>query len=105
MAATYVPVAELDELTEMKMKVVKVAGRDVVVTLVNGQPFAFERSCPHEGGHLEEGVIYKGAVYCDDHSWAFDLETGECTQPARGPTLAIFPIEEHEGKWCVRVDA
>src|SRR4051794_30774795 len=105
MSATYVPVAELGELAELKMKVVKVAGRDVVVTLVNGQPFAFERSCPHEGGLLEQGVIHQGSVYCDDHSWAFDLETGACTWPADGPTLAVFPIEEHEGKWCVRVES
>ena len=104
MSATFVPVAELDELTESNMKVVKVAGRDVIVTLVEGKPIAFERSCPHEGGLLEQGVIYKGSIYCDDHGWAFDVETGACTQPKGGPTMAVFPIEEHEGKWCVRVD-
>jgi nitrite reductase/ring-hydroxylating ferredoxin subunit len=104
MAVTYVPVAELDELTEKNMKAVKVAGRDMVVTLLDGQPVAFDRSCPHEGWYLEKGVISGRSVYCEDHSWAFDVTTGECTQPVGGPMLALFPIEEHEGKWCVRVE-
>ena len=105
MSVTYVPVAALDELVELKMKVVKVSGRDVIVTLVDGQPIAFDRYCPHEGGYLEEGVIAHGSVYCDDHSWAFDVRTGACTQPVGGPKLGVLPIEEHDGHWCVRVES
>jgi len=104
MAVTYVPVAELDELAELKMKAVKVEGREMVVTLLNGKPVAFERNCPHEGWYLDKGAIYGGSVYCDDHNYAFDLQTGVCTQPTGGPSLALFPIEEHDGKWCVRVE-
>ena len=92
MGFRYVPVAELDELAESKMKVVKVEWRYVIVTLLDGQPIAFERNCPHEGGLLEQGVILQGSVYCDDHGWAFDVRTGACTQPSSsGPSLARFP--------------
>jgi nitrite reductase/ring-hydroxylating ferredoxin subunit len=104
MAETYVPVADLDELNELEMKVVNVAGRNIVITLMDGRPYAFDRTCPHEGWPLEKGSIHRGSIYCEDHSWAFSLETGKCVQPANGPELALFPIEEHDGKWCVRVD-
>lgn len=104
MSIEYIPVAELNELQEKSMKVVNVAGRDVIVTLLDGQPCAFDRLCPHEGGYLEEGVISGGSVYCDDHSWAFDVKTGVCTRPGGAHTLRVLPIEEHDGRWCVRID-
>jgi nitrite reductase/ring-hydroxylating ferredoxin subunit len=104
-ATTYVPVAELGELQENEMKVVKVSGRDVVLTLVGGQPFAFDRTCPHEAAPLDEGMIYRKTVICDDHGYTFDLETGECTSPKDGTMLPLFTVEEHDGKWCIRVES
>ena len=105
MPVSYVPVAELNELQENQMKVVKVNGRDVVVTLVGGKPFAFDQTCPHEAAPLDEGMIYKNTVICDDHGYTFDLETGECTSPKGGPDLPVYPVEEHDGKWCIRVQS
>ena len=105
MAVSYVPVAELNELQENQMKVVKVSNREIVLTLIEGKPYAFDRTCPHEAAPLDEGMIYKKSVICDDHGYTFDLETGECTSPKDGTMLPMHTIEEHDGKWCIKVES
>ncbi len=105
MGISYVPIAELNELQENEMKLVTISGRDIVVTLVDGKPFAFDRTCPHEAADLDWGMIHRRTVICDEHGYAFDLESGECTQPRGGPSLPLHPVEEHDGKWCVRIES
>ena len=51
----------------------------------NGELFAIDDTCPHQGGSLGEGLLHEGRVICPLHSWIFELQTGEC------------PRNSHEG--------
>lgn len=39
---------------------------------------ATDDACPHEGASLGEGTYHEGRVICPQHSWVFDVRSGEC---------------------------
>ncbi|MBV9903929.1 MAG: Rieske 2Fe-2S domain-containing protein [Alphaproteobacteria bacterium] len=59
-------------------KVVRRAGKQVLLIAADGQVFAVANRCPHEGYPLSEGTEGAGCVLtCNWHNWKFDLKTGE----------------------------
>ena len=58
-------------------------GKPVAVFEVEGNFFAIDAVCPHEGGPLEQGTVEKGCVTCPWHGYRFNLKTGACVnEPA-----------------------
>ena len=105
MGVVYYPVAEPGELAEGDMKPVDLGGREILVTMADGELFAFARQCPHEATNLDTGEIMDGPqLRCEGHNYCFDLRTGACVAPSGGPALAVLPLEEHAGKVCVRLE-
>ena len=104
MGISYVPVAQVGEIAAGKMKAVELGGRRLLVAHVEGRYFAFARECPHEGADLETGELSGPKVRCDNHSYWYDLRTGECVLPKGGPELTVLPVEEREGEICIRLE-
>ena len=86
--ADFVKVATLDELPEGARKVVVI--EDVSIALFNcdGQIYAIEDVCTHDGGPLAEGELLPGCqVQCPRHGARFDGRTGAALSfPAFEPT-------------------
>jgi nitrite reductase (NADH) small subunit len=55
---------------------VVVGERIVALFNVNGNFFALDGVCPHQGGPLAEGEISGCIVTCPWHGWQFDVRTG-----------------------------
>lgn len=56
------------------------AGRfEVAVFNVDGEFYAIENSCPHQGGPLADGWMEGPLVTCPWHGWCFDVRTGKMT--------------------------
>jgi nitrite reductase (NADH) small subunit len=51
--------------------------RMVCVANLDGQYYAIDNECAHNGGPLGQGVVFNGRVVCPWHAWSFDLKTGE----------------------------
>ncbi len=68
------PVAELEGSAIR----VQHAGLAVLVTVIDGTPYAIDDVCPHNGASLAGGVIKEGIVTCPWHWWRFDLVSGAC---------------------------
>ena len=84
----FVTVARTDEVPPGQMKVVEVAGEEVVVANVGGTYYAFGNECTHVGGPLSEGDLQGDQVTCPWHNTIFDVRTG---QPISGPGKAPVP--------------
>jgi nitrite reductase/ring-hydroxylating ferredoxin subunit len=54
---------------------------DVLVTELDGKPYAIEDACNHAGASLAEGEIRGGCVVCPMHQYLFDLRTGKLVRP------------------------
>jgi nitrite reductase/ring-hydroxylating ferredoxin subunit len=45
---------------------------------VNGEFYAIDNFCPHQGAPLAEGILTDHVIECDRHGWQFDVRTGRC---------------------------
>lgn len=104
MGVTYIPVAKVGELAPGAMKPVDMGGRQVLLANVDGQYFVFPRECPHESADLMEGELEGARIRCDNHSYWFDLRSGECVLPKGGPTMTVLPVEQQGDDICVKLE-
>ena len=55
-----------------------VVGEQVVALFnIDGNFFALDGVCPHQGGPLGEGELTGPVVTCPWHGWQFDIRTGQ----------------------------
>lgn len=82
---------------------VSLGGRELVLVRAPGGCKAFSGICPHQGGLLAGGDVRHGALVCQNHGWAFDVETGERRggPPNSSPIcLDRFEVDERaDGVW------
>jgi len=64
-------------------------GPAVLVSLIDGVPYAVEDSCLHRGASLASGVCRGGIITCPSHWWRYDLRDG-ALQGSPGQHLATF---------------
>jgi nitrite reductase/ring-hydroxylating ferredoxin subunit len=43
-------------------------------------------------------------IRCNNHSYCFDLKTGDCTLPKGGAPLTVLPAEERGEEVCIRLE-
>ena len=85
------------ELKEKGRKVVRRAGKQVLLIAADGKLFAIANRCPHEGYPLSEGTEGPGCVLtCNWHNWKFDLASGEALV-GRDP-VRTYPVELRAGE-------
>ena len=78
-----------DYLAEGESMSVSVDGFPVALANVEGEYFAFQNLCPHQGTTLGGRPIVDGHfIVCSQHSSCYDVKTGECVHPAEGDGFA-----------------
>lgn len=67
-------------------------GRELAVSNIDGDLFAIDDVCTHDGGPLGEGTLRRGHIVCPRHGAGFDARTGAVrTLPAvRG--VRAYPL-------------
>ncbi len=78
--AEFQTIAKASEIAPGEMKLVNVAGQDVVVANVEGTFFAFGNECTHVGGPLVEGELEGVTVTCPWHATIFNVKTGQASE-------------------------
>lgn len=78
-------------------KVTEADGVMIAVFNVDGNFYAIEDVCTHDGGILTGGPINGCIITCPRHGATFDIRSGEAlSAPAYEPT-ASFPVRIHDG--------
>lgn len=92
----FVKVATVDEVPLNGSLLVQYDGTEVALFNLNGEIYAIENVCTHDGGPLVEGTIINGCeVMCPRHGARFDIRTGEALS---------FPAFEPTASYAVRVE-
>ncbi|HET7032744.1 MAG TPA: Rieske 2Fe-2S domain-containing protein [Casimicrobiaceae bacterium] len=100
--AHWTRVAELDRFQPSHPIAIKVAGKQIALFLHEGEIFACNNRCPHEGYPLVEGALDAECVLtCHYHNWKFDLKSG--TTMYGGDNLRIYPVKIENGAIWVDV--
>jgi len=84
--------AHLSEIAPGTTRRVVVDGIEILLCNVNGNIYAIEDVCTHDGGPLDQGELEGEMVVCPRHGATFDVRTGDAlTLPAVVPLLT-YPV-------------
>ena len=72
----------------------ELVAEDRIVALFNvdGQFYALDGVCPHQGGPLGQGALTGCIVTCPWHGWQFDVTTGQ-HQTSQSLVHPSFPVK------------
>ncbi len=88
----FITVARLSELPPGEMKTVEFEGEPVVLANVDGEVFAFNGECTHQGGPLGEGLLVGDSVECPWHGGQFNVKTGEVIGPPPATDVSSYDV-------------
>ncbi len=84
-------VANVSEIAPGTTKRVMVEKTEVLLCNVDGEIYAIEDVCTHDGGELDQGELDGCRIMCPRHGAMFDVKTGAAlTLPA------IVPVPTYE---------
>lgn len=75
--SSWVPIAKTADCPPGSANEYVVEGRVVAVFNVDGQLYALDGVCPHQGGPLGKGELAGTIVTCPWHGWQFDVTSGQ----------------------------
>jgi nitrite reductase/ring-hydroxylating ferredoxin subunit len=85
-------VPEFTAPDEGDLGLVHAADRDIAVTVVDGQLYAFDDECTHAQCSLSEGEIEGRSVLCPCHFGQFDITTGKVVSGPPERPLRTYPV-------------
>ena len=97
-------VGRVDEIAPGTCKVVAVDGAQIAVFNLDGEFFALEDICPHDGSEIASGCIIGEDIECPRHAARFNIRTGEVTAPPAYEPIDTFPVRITDGAVEVRDD-
>ncbi len=95
----WLDVANIDELPPGARRVIDMDGIAVAVFNLDGEYFAIQDICPHDGGDLANGVVEEGdVIVCPRHGARFSIKTGTVLGPPAYEDIRTFPVRVSDGK-------
>ena|SRR5215469_16971365 len=84
--------ARRSEISPGTTRRVVIDGNEILICNVDGNIYAIEDVCTHDGGPLDQGELEGEVVVCPRHGATFDVRTGDAlTLPAVVPLLT-YPV-------------
>ena len=98
----WVTVARVEELVPGERRVVGVDDTQIVVCNLDGQYYAIEDVCTHDGGQLTGGTVEGDHIVCPRHGARFCLRTGAALSAPAYEPINTFPVRIENGMVQVR---
>jgi nitrite reductase/ring-hydroxylating ferredoxin subunit len=87
---------------------VELEGNNIVLAMINGQVFAMDAVCSHQGAPLEEGTLEGFNLTCPWHYAVFDVRNGKVSDRtvwAKNQTSYPVKVDQSTGDILVNVRA
>ena len=91
-----------EDLPPGSHRLVEVEGAQIAVFNLDGQYYAIEDVCTHDGGVLTGGAVEGDEIVCPRHGARFSIRTGEALAPPAFEATAAFPVRLLDGHIQVR---
>jgi 3-phenylpropionate/trans-cinnamate dioxygenase ferredoxin component len=88
----FITVARTTEIDPGRAKVVYIRGIEIALFNLNGDFYAVDNLCPHEGGPLVAGTVRGNILTCPWHRWQFDLKSG-CSPANPAIQVQTYPVQ------------
>ncbi len=93
----WVRVCARSELLPGECRLIDIEGVPVALFNVNGELYAIEDVCTHDGGELAGGELHGYEIECPRHGARFDVRTGKALCPPAYEPTAKFPVKVENG--------
>lgn len=101
MQQSWIDVGTSEDIANNECKVVDLDDDLVAIYNLDGEYFAIEDLCTHDGGDLSSGWVEDGCAVCPRHGAQFDIRTGKVMSPPAYEDIHAFPIRIQEGRILV----
>ena len=98
----WVDVCSESELQPGERKIVSTDVAEIAVFNLEGELFAIEDICTHDGGELATGRCDGDQIICPRHGARFCIRNGKALTPPAYEDLEIFPVRIDQG--LIQVD-
>jgi 3-phenylpropionate/trans-cinnamate dioxygenase ferredoxin subunit len=88
---TWQSVAHTSDIPDGRVGVYHIGDLEIAVCNVNGQYYAIDNICTHDGGSLDQGELEGDQIECPRHGAKFDVTSGAATQ-----LPAFEPVETYD---------
>lgn len=95
--ANWIEVAHVGDIPPGEFRPVAVNGAMLVLFNLDGEYFALDDVCTHDGGPLSDGVVQGDNVACPRHGACFSIRTGAVTAPPAVEPVRAFPVRVRDG--------
>jgi nitrite reductase/ring-hydroxylating ferredoxin subunit len=101
-------VANKRDIKEGGLLGVELEGNNIVLAMINGQIFAMDAVCSHQGAPLEEGTLEGFNLTCPWHYAVFDVRNGKVSDRtvwAKNQTSYPINVDESTGDILINIGA
>ncbi|MEW6038843.1 MAG: non-heme iron oxygenase ferredoxin subunit [Pseudomonadota bacterium] len=98
----WIDVAPADCVPEGGHVVSDLDGIPVAVFNLDGEFYAIEDACTHDGAEIASGLLEGGEIVCPRHGARFCLKTGKVLSPPAYEDLTCFPVRVEDGMIQIR---
>ncbi|NOS87952.1 MAG: non-heme iron oxygenase ferredoxin subunit [Methylococcaceae bacterium] len=100
--ADWLDVIDENALADGEHVLVDVDGIDVAVFKLEGQFYALEDVCTHDGAEIASGRLEGDELVCPRHGARFCIKTGAVKSPPAYEDIVCFPVRVEHGRVQVR---
>ncbi len=87
----FVDISNVDDLANRQRILVELEDHSIVLFNINGEYFAIENECSHDGGPIGEGDLDGMKIICPRHGAQFDLATGKALALPAVEDIPAYP--------------
>ena len=91
-AVAYVCVARVADVGPGQVALVRAGERAYALANVDGQFYALDNNCPHNGGPLGKGTLDGRTLTCPWHGWRWDVTSGQNCWPGTAWRAPRVPV-------------
>ena len=93
----WIRVCAQSELLPGEFKIAWDGDVPIAVFNIDGELYAIEDVCTHDGGDLAGGELHGYEIECPRHGARFDLRTGAALRPPAYEPTTTFPVKVENG--------
>ena len=98
----WIDVCAENELADSENIIIDVDGTDVAIFKIDGQFYAIEDVCSHDGAEIASGELDGDEIICPRHGARFCVKTGAVKCAPAYEDIDTFPVRVEEGLLQIR---
>ena len=97
-------VGNVSDIGPGRVCVFQVGDREIAVCNVDGELYAIDDVCTHDGGPLDQGELEGNEIECPRHGARFDVTTGAAIQLPAFEPVETYPVRVEGDTIMVEVE-